>query len=257
MPMPGTRPCRRPLVGRDSQRHVGAFWRLPARPVVVDLGCGSGRSLVWNQDFGAYQVGIDVSPHFAHEARSGIDLVIGDLRRLPIADGAFTKAFSLDVAEHLSRESLVEMLREGRRVLAPGGALFLYTHVRKNSRLALGLRAINRVAQTLDRLGLISLGQERLRKSDHLNPLADIADFRRVAAEAGFSVARIRYYTPLVGGIIENLLVRLAEGFLTRRAARGVEARSTPGEAGSLRAVRLKAKERIARRGASYAMLGS
>jgi hypothetical protein len=111
------------------------------------------------------------------------------------------------------------------------------------------------VAQTLDRLGLISLGQERLRKSDHLNPLADIADFRRVAAEAGFSVARIRYYTPLVGGIIENLLVRLVEGLLTRRAARGVEARSTPGEAASLRDVRLKAKERIARRGASYVML--
>jgi len=232
-----------------------AFLAPAAADRVVDLGCGSGRSLVWNQDFGAYQVGIDVSPHFAYEARSGIDLVIGDLRRLPIADGAFTKAFSLDVAEHLSRESLVEMLREGRRVLAPGGALFLYTHVRKNSRLALGLRAINRVAQSLDRLGLISLGQERLRKSDHLNPLADIADFRRVAAEAGFSVARIRYYTPLVGGIIENLLMRLAEGFLTRRAARGVEARSTPGEAASLRAVRLKAKERIARRGASYAML--
>ena len=123
---------------------------------VVDLGCGSGRALVWNQDFGAYQVGVDVSPHFAQEARAGVDLVIGDLRRLPIADGAFTKAFSLDVAEHLSRESLVEMLREGRRVLAPGGALFLYTHVRKNSPLALGLRAINGSAKGFDRLGLIA-----------------------------------------------------------------------------------------------------
>jgi SAM-dependent methyltransferase len=219
---------------------------------VVDLGCGSGRALVWNQDWGAYPVGIDVSPHFADEARVGVDLVIGDLRRLPFADGAFTKAFSLDVAEHLSRESLVEMLQEGRRVLAPGGALFLYTHVRKNSSLALGLRAINGVAKRLDRIGLISLGQERLRKSDHINPLADIADFRRVAGEAGFRVARIRYYTPLVGGVVENLLVRLAEGALTRRlAARGAESGSS-NEASAMRAARLEAKERIAQRGASY-----
>jgi SAM-dependent methyltransferase len=232
-----------------------AFLAPTSNDRVVDLGCGSGRALVWNQDSGAYQVGIDVSPHFAQEARVGVDLIIGDLRRLPIADGAFTKAFSLDVAEHLSRESLIEMLREGRRVLAPGGALFLYTHVRKNSSLALGLRAINGVAKGLDRIGLISLGQERLRKSDHINPLADITDFRRVAGEAGFRVARIRYYTPLVGGVVENLFVRLVEGALTRRlAARGAGS-DTSDQAGPMRTARLEAKERIAQRGASYGAL--
>lgn len=221
---------------------------------VVDLGCGSGRALVWNQDFGAYQVGVDVSPHFAKEARERIDLVIGDLRKLPFPDGAFTKAFSLDVAEHLSREGLVEMLREAARVLAPGGTLFIYTHARKNSKLALGLRAINATARWFDRVGLISLSQERLRKSDHLNPLADIADFRAVAREAGFSLRRIRYYTPLVGGVVENLIVRLAEGVMSRRAAAGIaapEARDVEG----LRAARIEAKQRIARRGPVYAGL--
>ena len=227
---------------------------------VVDLGCGSGRALVWNQDFGAYLVGIDVSPHFAQQARAGVDLVIGDLRRLPIGDGAFTKAFSLDVAEHLSRESLVEMLREACRVLEPGGTLFLYTHVRKNSRLAVGLRLINWIAKCLDRIGLISLGQERLRKSDHLNPLADIDDFKRVASEAGFTLTRIRYYTPLVSGVVENLLVRLVEGVLTRRAATRLATIETAGgpssgETGSIRAARLEAKARIGRRGLTYAAL--
>src|SRR5204863_9491971 len=132
----------------------------------------------------------------------------------------FTKAFSLDVAEHLSRESLIDMLREAARVLAPGGTMFIYTHALKNSPLALSLRLINRIAHALDRVGLIDLRQEGLRKSDHLNPLADIDDFRRVAGLAGFRVARIRYYTPLVGGIVENLLMRLAEGVLARRASR-------------------------------------
>jgi SAM-dependent methyltransferase len=221
---------------------------------VVDLGCGSGRALVWNQDFGAYQVGVDVSAFFAKETRDAIDLVVGDLRRLPLADKAFTKAFSLDVAEHLSRESLVEMLREARRILVPGGTLFLYTHVRKNSPLARGLWIVNRMARGLERLGLIALGQERLRKSDHVNPLADIADFERVAAEAGFRVARLRYYTPLVGAIVENLLVRLAEGVLSRSARRRRPAQGAP-SAEPLRAVRLEAKERIARRGPTYVVL--
>ena len=215
---------------------------------VVDLGCGSGRALVWNQDTGAYQVGVDVSPHFAKEARTGIDLVIGDLRRLPFGDATFTKAFSLDVAEHLSRESLVQVLSEASRVLTPGGALFLYTHARRNSPLAGGLRMVNAIARGLYRRGWISLNQEHLRKSDHLNPLADIPDFRNVAAEAGFRVARIRYYTPLVGAVVENLFVRLAEGVLARRAVKSRNATEVEG----LKAARVEAKKRIERRGPVY-----
>jgi SAM-dependent methyltransferase len=225
---------------------------------VVDLGCGSGRALVWNQDMGAYQVGVDVSPFFAVEAVKQVDLVVGDLRKLPLADATFTKAFSLDVAEHLTRESLRAMLTEGGRVLVPGGALFLYTHVRKNSPLALGLRAVNRIAAGLDRLGLLDLSQEKLRKSDHLNPLADHDDFRRLAADAGFRIARVRYYTPLVGAVIENLLVRLAEGILARRAVRRLRSSGRSGKSAAadgvegLRAARLDAKERISRGGMLY-----
>ena len=155
---------------------------------VIDLGCGSGRALVWNADLGAYQVGLDVSPHFAEEARTGVDLVLGDLRRLPFGPACFTKAYALDVAEHLSRDSLAEVLAEAARVLTPGGALFVYSHVRRNSALAGGLKTINRLARWLERRGLVDLSRERLRKSDHLNPLADIPDLERVVSAAGFRV---------------------------------------------------------------------
>ena len=57
---------------------------------------------------------------------AGIDLLLGDLRKLPFADGTFTKAYSLDVLEHLSPDALRGMLTEAARVLAPGGALFVY-----------------------------------------------------------------------------------------------------------------------------------
>jgi SAM-dependent methyltransferase len=198
---------------------------------------------------------VDVSPHFAREALDTIDLVIGDLRKLPFEDGAFTKAFSLDVAEHLSRETLVSVLTEAQRVLAPGGELFLYTHVRKNSWIAGGLKLVNRIAFAFDRMGLISLGQERLRKSDHINPLADMDDFRAVAAAAGFRVRTLRYYTPLVGAVVENLIARIAEQALARRARRRLQ-RSGAGEAAadaaSIKEARLGAKRRVEQRGAAY-----
>ena len=196
-----------------------AFLDLTPGDCCIDLGCGSGRTLVWNADRGADLVGIDVSPYFAREACDRVDLVLGDLRRLPFADGAFSKACALDVVEHVSREGLIEVLRETCRVMAPGGAVFVYSHVRKNSWIAGGLKTVNRFAAWLERRGLVDLARERLRKSDHLNPLADIPDLEQVVQAAGFRVEKIRYYTPLVGAVVENILVRMGEHWLAKRAA--------------------------------------
>jgi SAM-dependent methyltransferase len=228
---------------------------------IVDLGCGSGRALLWNRDWTGHAVGIDIAPFFADEARRDVDLLLGDLRRLPFADATFTKAYSLDVLEHLSPEALRGMLAEAARVLAPGGQLFVYTHVRKNARIATGLRWINRFAQRLDRAGLIDLRQEHLRKSDHLNPLADIPELRRVAEETGFRIARIRYYTPIVGGFVENILMRLAEKRLADRAkgAKGAKGASagdgTLTDQDALKIARAEGKRRVASSGSTRAVL--
>jgi SAM-dependent methyltransferase len=229
--------------------------------LVVDLGCGSGRALVWNKDWQSQAVGIDISPFFALESRRHVDLLLGDLRRLPFADATFTKGFSLDVLEHLSPDALRGMLTEAARVIAPGGELFVYTHVRKNAWIAIGLRWINALARQLERMRLIDMRQERLRKSDHLNPLADIPELRRVAADTGFRIARIRYYTPLVGGFVENILMRMAERRMAKRAqrdtgiAQGAQGAMTDEDA--LKAARAAGKERIAQSGATRALLGA
>lgn len=216
------------LAAAIRQRQLRSFLRLAPGDAVIDLGCGSGRSLLWNAKSGATLVGTDVSPYFAHEARERMPLALGDLRQLPFPDGTFTKGYALDVLEHLSPEALDAMLKEAARVLAPGGVLFVYTHVRKNSPLAAGLRGINKLARGLERLGLIDMTQERLRKSDHLNPLRDIPHLEQVVAAAGFRIARIRYYTPLIGGFVENILMRVAERALAKRAARASAAGQTP-----------------------------
>ena len=253
------------------------FLKPAAGDTIVDLGCGSGRSLVWNHESGATIVGIDVAPYFAQEALERSDLVLGDLRRLPFADGAFGKGYALDVFEHLSREALGEVLAEIARVTRPGGHVFAYSHVRKNSWLAGGLKGVNRLARQLERLGLIDLRQERLRKSDHVNPLADIPDLERVVGAAGFRIARIRYYTPLIGAFVENILMRLTERALARRgsapsAPRGARPSAEGGalRAGgsaahaaeedaslrsaeeALRAARASAKHRLAAKGPLY-----
>jgi SAM-dependent methyltransferase len=243
-----------PLLGsRIRNDMLRRFLNPSSTDRIVDLGCGSGRALMWNRHWGSRAVGVDIAPFFAEDARSDVDLLLADLRRLPFADEAFTCAYSLDVLEHLSPEALRGMLAEANRVLELGGRLFVYTHVRKNATIAVGLRWINALARTLERAGLIDMRQERLRKSDHLNPLRDIPDLEAVVAKTGFRIARITYYTPLVGGFVENILMRMAERAMTRRAARRLGAEDVDGQ--SMREARKTARERIQRRGATYAAL--
>jgi len=262
-----------PLLGSKIRNDMlRAFLRPGPDDIVLDLGCGSGRTLLWNREWDAQTAGVDISPFFAQEARAQVDLMLGDLRRLPFADATFTKAYSLDVLEHLSPDALAGMLREAARVLKPGGELFVYSHVRKNAAIARGLRAINALAKRLDGLGLIDLRQEWLRKSDHVNPLADIPELRSVAAAAGFRIKKIRYYTPIVGGFVENILMRLAEKRLADRARRAAHLRSAAGartegaghaqagvgamtEAQALKAARAEGKERVARSRTTRAVL--
>jgi SAM-dependent methyltransferase len=222
---------------------------------IVDLGCGSGRTLAWTRSTGARLVGLDVSPFFAAEAIASHDLVLGDLRRAPLKSGAFSKAWSLDVLEHLSRQALPEMLREAHRVLDAQGALFVYTHVRKNGWPAKGVRLVNRLARACERVGLLDLRQERLRKSDHLNPIADHDDLARIVEACGFRIERITYYTPVVGAFVENVLARIAERHLVRRAARQPAPAPTASGDSAARTARASAQIRVKRGGALYRLL--
>lgn len=248
-----------PLLGSRIRNGMLRKFLAPRQgELVADLGCGSGRAILWNRDLGTDVVGIDIAPFFSHDARLHVDLMLADLRQLPFADDTFDKAWSLDVLEHLSPEALAGMLAEASRVLKPGGSLFVYTHVRKNARIAIGLRWINRFAKQLERWDLVDLRQEHLRKSDHLNPLQDVPHLEQVVRQAGFRIARIRYYTPIVGGFVENIMMRVAERAMARRAAarasnRGID--RVEANAAAVREARTAAKQRIAASGPTYAVL--
>ena len=216
---------------------------------ILDLGCGSGRFSVWMLDTGAHPVGIDTGTYFAAETRTSVDLVVGELRQMPFGDASVAKAYSIDVLEHLSEEGVNMMLREAARVLQPGGSLFVYTHVMQLSPLAPLLALIARLAEAIERAGLADLTIERLRPTDHLNPLRDRKHLDEVAARSGFRVARLRYYTPILSRIAESILVPVAAHALARRRRR------KKGAHDAMRAARLDAKRRLARRGGLFQML--
>lgn len=242
-----------PLLGSKIRNDMlRRFLKPRAGDRIIDLGCGSGRTLAWNADSAAALTGIDIAPYFAEETIARADVLLGDLRRLPLRDRSFGKAWSLDVLEHLSRPALIAMLQEANRVLADDGAIFVYTHVRKNGWIAGGTRLVNRFAAFCERLGLLDLKQERLRKSDHLNPLVDHDDLARAAAECGFRIERITYYTPIAGAFVENVLVRMAEKALARRHAS--KSHAAIGD-DATRAARRDAQARVKRGGVLYGAL--
>ncbi len=230
------------------------FLAIQPEDVVLDLGCGSGRFCVWSLDTGAHVIGIDTGSFFAREAQASVDLVVGELRKLPLGDGSVTKAYTIDVLEHLSLDGLQATLAEIGRVLTPGGALFVYTHVRQKSVLAPLLRLIAATASAIERLGFADLTIEKLRKTDHLNPLMSRAHLDRVAEGAGFTVEQFRYYTPLLSSMAENIVVPVAAHAMARKVARGGTGSPVVDRA-AMRSARLAAKNRIAKRGFAYRVL--
>lgn len=178
---------------------------------VLDLGCGAGKMALFAGSRGAAAAGVDVAPFFLARAASSVELVLGDLRRLPFRKGAYPRAYSLDVLEHLDEPGVEEVLREARRAIGPAGRLFVYTHAMESSRLASFQRAVNRLARRLGERGLIDHEREAMRKSDHRNAIRSHEHFDALCAAAGLEVAERRYYNVVAKAVVEDLLLRLYE----------------------------------------------
>jgi SAM-dependent methyltransferase/uncharacterized protein YbaR (Trm112 family) len=178
---------------------------------VLDLGCGAGKFALYAGASGASAAGLDVAPFFLARAQREVDLVLGDLRRIPFRKGAFPRAYTLDVLEHLDEEGVREVLLEARRTLGRDGRLFVYTHAMESSRIASFQRAVNRLARRLGQRGLIDHEREAMRKSDHRNAIRSHEHFEELAGGAGLVVRERRYYNVVFKAVVEDLLLRLYE----------------------------------------------
>ena len=213
---------------------------------VLDIGCGNGRAAYFKRSGVAQMVAIDAGDHFASEALATVDLCRGDIRRLPFRTGCFDKSYTLDVLEHLTEDGVRAMLAEARRVLKPGGQLFVYSHVMMSSKLASFQRGVNHLVRWLDRHGLVDNQPEQERKSDHVNALASYDLLERLVDEAGFRIEGIRYYNVVFKAVIEDLLLPIVEHNFYKKSP-SKEPSNTVGEVSGSEAIPPTARPNVGR----------
>ncbi|HEV2847147.1 MAG TPA: methyltransferase domain-containing protein [Thermoanaerobaculia bacterium] len=118
----------RRLVLRRAVEHYAEKY-FPADGVFVDAGCGTGQASASIPARGRRLLGFDFSLSALAEARKEGPyrlMVGGDIRALPFRDSSLSGLWNLGVMEHFPREDGVAILREFRRVLAPGRMAVLF-----------------------------------------------------------------------------------------------------------------------------------
>jgi SAM-dependent methyltransferase len=97
-----------------------------ARGRFLEIGCGSGEHLAAMAELGWEVQGIDVDPAAVEAARArGLDVACGELAGAGLRATSFAAIGMSHVIEHVDDPDTV--LRECRRLLAPGGRLVLVT----------------------------------------------------------------------------------------------------------------------------------
>jgi len=97
--------------------------------IVLDLGCGNGRSLEILKEKKIDYFGLDVSKKLIEIAKKKYPqnrFEVGDILKLPYPDNFFDKVLAIRILHHIpSKEFQLQALQEIKRILKPGGLLIL------------------------------------------------------------------------------------------------------------------------------------
>ena len=93
---------------------------------VLDVGCGPGHDAACLRALGLRAYGVDRSRGMLREARRRqVPIVQGDMRQLPVADARLDGLWVSASLLHIPKRDVPGVLAEFRRVLPPGGVLYL------------------------------------------------------------------------------------------------------------------------------------
>jgi SAM-dependent methyltransferase len=120
------------VVPREVSSDLSMLERLvaPQGQEVLDIGCGGGALARGLAVAGARVLALEVSeeqlaPALAADDGSGVRYVVGRAQALPLEDAAVDIAVFMRTLHHVPLEDMTEALREARRVVRPGGTVYV------------------------------------------------------------------------------------------------------------------------------------
>jgi SAM-dependent methyltransferase len=101
--------------------------QLKPQATILDIGCGSGRDLLWFVRRGFRPTGFEQSPSLAALARkhAGCPVIVGDFTDYDFSGLQFSALVFVGSLVHLSHQALPAILMSTCRALVPGGKLLI------------------------------------------------------------------------------------------------------------------------------------
>lgn len=135
---------------------------------VLDIGCGGGALVRELSDRGARVIGLEVSEEQLAMARrrdaaGRARYLVGRAEQLPLEDAAIDLAVFMRTLHHVPSQALLAALHEARRVLRPGGCVYVAEPLAEGDYFELTslvedeLEVRQAAQRALERVGLIGL----------------------------------------------------------------------------------------------------
>ena len=107
-------------------------WKQAHKRKVLDLGCGLGRHAILFAKHGFDVSAVDLSPfavntlkEWTEKEKVSVNAQVADMKKLPFENQVFDCIWSYHVVSHTDTPGFIEVISEMKRVLKPGGDVFL------------------------------------------------------------------------------------------------------------------------------------